>query len=202
MWAFLPSWLVEDGEIPELRVGQELSHVGLRASCWSIRHSNAPEGVRELPGPDPDGERAVHYELTGTVQWSRAPGSALLRIGDLEVLAEPTTFREVPGSTSSDFALEPFSPDFPIPTTGRRVSVVGRLQVMADYEWDDFGFPDTRRDWEVVAVRVEHRAWMRNAAGVGTPGAVVRVDTADRVAAADLDRDLCSDYRLDLRPIR
>lgn len=131
MWAFLPSWLVEDGEIPEMRVGQELSHVGLRASCRSIRYSN-----------------------------------------------------------------------FPIPTTGRRVSVVGRLEVMADYEWDDFGFPDTRRDWEVVAVRVEHRAWVRNAAGVGTPGAVVRVGTAERIAAADLDRDLCSDYQLDLRPIR
>jgi hypothetical protein len=58
----------------------------------------------------------------------------LLAVGGERVLAQ------IPGSAS---ALE----------LGDRVTVRGEVSVVADYEWDAFELPDTRRQWSVEDVR-------------------------------------------------
>ena len=118
VWAHLQNWIVQDGEIPELHTGSTLHDHAVRASCWSIRETPAQEGVKELPGPDPSGDNAPHYELTGTVEWGQEPSSVLLRAGGFRVLAEPISIRQVPGASPENYILERFSPDFSSPLWG------------------------------------------------------------------------------------
>ena len=112
----------------------------------------------ELPGPDPSGDNAPHYELTGTVEWGHEPSSVLLRVGGFRVLAEPNSIRQVPGTSPENYAVERFSPDFFVPAVGTRAAVVCRLEVMAEHETDDAGYPNLRRDWVVQHLKRQHRA--------------------------------------------
>jgi hypothetical protein len=48
MWVSLEPWIVGDGQIPELRAGDMLCAVGLRAACRSIEVSQAAAEVVEL----------------------------------------------------------------------------------------------------------------------------------------------------------
>ena len=130
----------------------------VRASCWSIRESPGPEGFTELPGPDPSGDNAPHYELTGTVEWGQEPSTVLLGVGGFRVLAEPIGIRQVPGTSPENYVLERFSPDFFVPVVGTRVAVLCRLEVMAEYETEAFGYPELRRDWVVQRLKLQHRA--------------------------------------------
>ena len=159
VWVHLENWIVQDGDVPELHIGSVLRGHGLRASCWSVEESQEPEGCVELAGPDPLGDRAPHYALSGTVAWGREPSSMLLRVGNFAVLAEPGSFRQVPGTSPPDDVLERFSPDFFVPATETRVTVVCRLEVLAGYETDEkFGDLDIRRDWDVRQLQLQHRA--------------------------------------------
>ncbi len=204
MWAHLANWIVQDGEIPELHIGSVLRDHGLRASCWSVEESQEPEGCVELAGPDPSGDRAPHYALSGTVEWGRETSSMLLRVGHFAVLAEPGSFRHVPGSSPQDDVLERFSPDFFVPATGTRVTVTCRLEVLAAYETDEeFGVPDIRRDWDVQQLRIQHRAL------VPVPGRererrvgkVLHVEDIERMHRwADATGDGYVTYLLDLQP--
>ncbi|HET7661267.1 MAG TPA: hypothetical protein VFK66_12835 [Oryzihumus sp.] len=124
---------MQDGEIPELHTGSTLHDHAVRASCWSIRETPAQEGVIELPGPDPSGDNAPHYELTGTVEWGQE-------------------------ASPENYILERFSPDFFVPVVGTRAAVVCRLEVMAVHETEDFGYPELGRDWVVQHLKLQHRA--------------------------------------------
>lgn len=204
VWAHLQNWIVQDGEIPELHGGAALRDHALRAACWSIEESSGPEGCTELPGRDPSGDDAPHYELTGTVEWGQEPSSVLLRVGAFQVLAEPQTVRRVPGTSRRDFALERYSPDFFVPAPGARVSVICRLEVMAAYESEDgFGHADIRRDWLVRHLKIQRRpfvpvSWHEAEFNLGK---VARVDSIERMHAwADEDGDDHVTYLLDLQP--
>jgi len=202
VWTYLENWLVQDGEIPELQAGDELHHVAVRGTCWSVAESQAPEGLTELRGQDPAGDVAPHYELTGTVEWAREPSTLLLRVGTVRVLAEPNSFRTVRPGSGDAAGAEPYSPSFWVPAIGTRVTAVCRLEVMADYETDALAFPDIRRDWRVGKVLVEHRSRVQPTTGGGDSivGRVVRVDTIDRMRrwADENGRDHVT-YCLDLR---
>jgi hypothetical protein len=204
VWAHLQNWIVQDGEIPELHSGSTLHDQGLRASCWSIEESQAPEGYTELAGPDPSGDRAPHYELIGTVEWGQEPSSVALRVGDFRVLAEPASFRQVPGTSPEQFVLERFSSDFVVPPVGTRASIVCKLEVLADYETDDeFGIPDIRRDWVVRHLKLQHRALVpiSGRAREHKVGKVLRVDVIERMRRwADATGDDHVTYLLDLQP--
>jgi len=183
VWTYIANWLVQDGEVPELYAGARLNRTALRASCWSIREARQAQGVQELSGNDPDGERTVHYEVTGTVEWGSEPSRVLLRVGEFHVLAEPNTFREV----GDEGGLEPYSPTFWVPAVGAQVALTCKLVVLASYESDSelLGFeePDIRRDWLVKGVKVEHRPMVPISgrhAPYG-PGAIGRVDDVDRM---------------------
>ena len=182
MWTYLENWLVQDGEIPELQAGDVLQHVAVRASCWGITESHAPEGLSELQGPYAAGDAARHYELTGTVEWGREPSTVLLRVGPFHVLAEPNSYRGVGSSTGDVAGLEPYAPNLRVPALGTRVTVFCQLQVMADYETEAFDFPDARRDWQVRRVRLEHRNLVLN------PSENDGLSIGDVVAVVDIDR--------------
>lgn len=201
MWVHLENWIVQDGEIPELHTGATLRDHAVRALCWSIQESQAPEGVTELPAPDPSGDDAPHYQLTGTVEGSQEPSRVQLRVDGFRVLAEPISLRQVPGASPEDFVLERFSPDFLVPVMGTRSVVVSRLVVMAAYETE--GASDVRRDWVVRQLKIQHRAL------IPVPGRermwsvdkVLRVEDVERMHRwADEKRGDHITYLLDLQP--
>lgn len=204
MWAHLQNWIVQDGEIPELQAGATVRDHALRASCWSIEESTAPEGCTELPGLDPSGDNAPHYEVTGTVEWGQEPSSVLLRVGVFQVLAEPHSVRRVPGTARRNYALERYSPNFFVPAPGARVSVVCRLEVMAAYESEDgFGHADIRRDWLVRHLKIQHRPLVPIACheAESNLGKVARVNSIERMHAwADENGEDHVTYLLDLEP--
>lgn len=203
VWAHLESWIVQDGQIPELHTGSTLHQHALRAACWSIHVSRDPEGLTELAGPDPSADDAPHYELTGTVEAREEPSRVLLRVGGFRVLAEPIDIRRVPGTSWSSYALERFSPDFFVPPVGTRLSVVCRLEVMAEHETGDaIGSSVLRRDWVVQNLKLQHRALvpvpgLERARKVGK---VLQVEDIERMHRwADEKRDAHVTYLLDLQ---
>jgi len=106
MWACLASWLVQDGEVPELRLDAQLRQAALRASCWSIAGSERAEGVRALNTHTAEDGLPERYTVTGIVEKADEPNSVLLRVGSTHLFAEPNTFRNV----GEDGALEAYSP--------------------------------------------------------------------------------------------
>ena len=131
----------------------------------------------------------------------RRPIIVLLRVGGFRVLAEPISIRQVPGTSSENYVLERFSPDFVVPAVGTRIAVVCRLEVMAAYETEHA--PDLRRDWVVGHLKVQHRA------RVPVPGReqawnvdkVLRVDDIERMHRwADERSHRPITYLLDLKP--
>lgn len=185
MWVHLPNWIVQDGEIPELKSGSILQDHAIRASCWSIQSSTRPEGVAELSRLDTSADGSPHYDLTGTVEWGREPSKVLLSAGEFQVLAEPISVRQVPGTSWEDNLVERFAPDFFVPPLGTRATVRCRLDVMADYETeDDIGAPGlVRSDWVVRRLRIQHRALSRvpGQERTWTVGNVVRVEDIERM---------------------
>jgi hypothetical protein len=155
VWVKLEGWLIQDGQITEPRIGGVLRNVGLRANCRNIAESDAATGTT-VPVERGAG-RAPGYHLTGVVAWARPQSSALLDVGDFLILAEPDTHRVIPHSR--DAAMEPYSPTFHIPDVGTRASITGTLEAVGDYEWDAFGLPDARRDWQVSDIRPRHQTY-------------------------------------------
>jgi hypothetical protein len=202
MWTHLANWLVQDGEVPELQPGARLRQVALRASCWSIEESDQVEGVRELTAESATTEPPGRYTATGIVERADEPNSVLLRVGSIQVYVQPDTF----SSAGDDGAVEAYSATVPIPPVGGQVSVECTLEVMADYEAMDLvwglQYPDIRRDWEVGAIKIVHRAFVRT----GKPrewamGDVIGVQDLDHMQAwADERDDAHAAYLLDLRP--
>ena len=197
MWVSLEPWIVGDGEIPELRSGDMLCDVGLRAACRGIATSDAAAGVVELTERGAAG--APLYRLTGVVTWGRQPSSVLLDAGAFLVLAEPDTFRVSPQSRDAQ-GMEPYSPSFHVPDVGTHASIVGTLEVVPSYEWDAFEFPDARRDWRVTGIRLEQHSLvpLNGMANEVTRGAVVRAEVVDQLSRRT--NPIGMSYLIDLKP--
>jgi hypothetical protein len=71
MWVYLSTWIVQDGELPELGIQSRLADHGVRASGWVIRPTAPRDGFELAVGPDPGGDGTVTYRLTGTIEWAR-----------------------------------------------------------------------------------------------------------------------------------
>jgi hypothetical protein len=198
VWTHLASWLVQSGEVPQLEIGDTFHEVALRAACWTVGDASGADGVVELPGPDPTGDRSFHYAITGRTEWGREPSTVLLRVGHLAFLAEPREARD-------DEQLTPgWQPaGFRVPAAGERVTVVAGLEVMAAYETDAFDYPDVRRDWRVRALKVERRELVTSAEFPDTrePGRIFQVDDIPRMLRwADASGRDHATYLLDLEP--
>lgn len=175
MWVYLDSWMVQDGEIPELSVGDTLRGVALRAACLSLQEAGADvrEGIVQRPDPDPSNAR-TSYHLTGTVE-SCGRNEVLLAVAGLHYLAEPADVRAVPGTSPGESMLERYSPDFVVPPVGARAAAVCTWEVLAEYET---GSQELRADWRVHGLAIEHR----DATAVELREArILRVDTVDRL---------------------
>jgi hypothetical protein len=184
-----------------MEVGDTFSEVAVRASCWSMSDATTPDGLVELSGPDPSGDRSFYYGVTGVAEWSREPATVLLRVGELGLLAEPHDANWV-----HDGGLSP-KPDataFRLAAEGERVTAVATLQVMAAYETEAFDFPDVRRDWIVRGLKVEHRELVASAEFPDSrePGRILQVDDIPRMLRwADASRRDHATYLLDLEPL-
>lgn len=143
MWVCLQEWLVRDGAVTELRVGQRLHDVGIRANCWSVRDGADEDSIVDLDGSDAT-TILPSSDVTGTVEWVEpstvpfeAPVVTTLRVGDVTLLAlGPAT--ELAGVD-----------------VGARLTVHCSLSVVPDFEWAS-AMPDVRRTWTVHGIRQAH----------------------------------------------
>lgn len=199
MWTYLASWVVKDGDAPELRVGDVLRDRVLGASCWTLRESADRDGITEHPTPHPSaGLPGVN--VTGTSIWGAGAGEALIRVDSWHVLAQPDGSREVNGPHG--IVYQPYAPGFRVPAPETRVTAQGRLRVLPSHEEDDLGLPGLGRDWLVRRIQVEHRELLPDLTGgpsnrtVGDVVGLVEIEQMQRWAD-DNRRDLAT-YRLDL----
>lgn len=205
MWVYLAAWMVQDGAVPELARGSYLRGVGLRADCRSLGPARtAADGIAELadPGLGGQGPGGCRYELTGVAGHAEDvyAGSAPVcqHIGsEFVITAGDQAFAARAAGPASGVAA------------GSRVTALCTLSVVADYEWDAFGLPDLRTDWQVRRLRLEHRQIDYAPGGpggalAGRPGKVLRCVEIDRMSRWDDDRDtgIMAWYLLDVTPLR
>jgi hypothetical protein len=201
MWVYMETRIVKDGAA-ELGRGSYLPGVGLRADCLSLAPPRTrADGIAELADRGSSLRPGTHlHELTGTAGPARdvhsgdGPGQRdvywefVITAGDQAFIAR---------------TAEPAS----LVAAGSRVTAQCILSVMADYEWDAFGLPDLRNDWQVRRLRIEHRqigdvpgdpGW----ALAGHPGEVLRSFEIEKMSRWDDDRDstIRASYVLDLAP--
>lgn len=189
VWTHLASWLVKSGEVPQLEPGDTFPGIAVRAACWSVTRAEGPHGLELASRPDPTGEPSLHYAITGDVEWSREPGSMLLRVGDRAFVAERRE-RQAAG--------------FELPAVGERVTVLATLEVMGAYETEAFDYPDVRRDWLVSRLRLEHRELVASPDFPDTrePGPIIRIDDIPQMLRwADASGRDHTTYLLDLEPV-
>ena len=153
MWATLETWLLGDGEVPELCIGEVLAHTGLRLSCDTFGPSAETTTGAWTAGAATEGD--ITHRLRGVVvaAWRQA---AVIDIGECLVLLEPAAVRSVQTADGHE-ALERYSADFKTPSLGAMGEAVGRLEVVPDYEWEAFHQLDVRRDWRLTDVMLIDR---------------------------------------------
>lgn len=149
MWTYLPTWLVQDGQVEELAPGSSLQATAVAATCTkvvTVDRSWSPGLV--LVEADVDGYR---YDVTGLagavrdVVADRGDGR-FVRVGSEFVL------------TSGLLRFIARTTDFPFDeVAGSMVTARCSLEVLADYEMDAFDLPNVRADWAVEAVQIERR---------------------------------------------
>lgn len=200
VWATLETWLLGDGDVAELAVGDALPDVGLRLNCSTMGPATGESVVGALELSDPLTGTAL-YRLRGTCRAvARTQQSALLELADAAIVVEPADVRPAPGSIDPG-GLERYSDDFLPPEVGRAAQAQGWLDVVPSHEWDDFELPDARRDWVlagILLVRHEMVAERRDSQWTSTTGGVLQVDRQSRLRlSADTVRG--NRYLVDLR---
>ena len=190
MWATLDTWLIGDGQVPQLHVGEVLGDVGLRLNCESLSPSESPvPEARVLPAAETG---APYCRVRGTclAEWNM---SALLDIGGAPVLAEPEPRPRRLLATNGPSA------EFTAPRAGEVVETTGWLEVVPDHEWDAFHHVDARRDWILHRVLLVRHRMVPGGAPRDAPtyGPVVDVTAQDRLLR-EPDTRLGSRYLIDL----
>jgi hypothetical protein len=195
----METWIVKDGA-PELARGDHLPGVGLRADCHTLGPARtAADGIAELADPGgPQGPGSHRYELTGVAGHAEDVWSERGRVGaEFVITAGDQAFLARTAGPASEVAV------------GSRVTAQCTLSVVADYEWEAFGLPDLRTDWQVRSLAIEQRQIddaprSPGGARAGHPGPVVRWFGIDRMSRWDDDRTpgIMARYVLDLTPLR
>lgn len=177
MWASLETWLLGDGGVPQLRVGEVLRNKGLRLSCARLGPAEQMTAGVWAVGDAAEGDAS--YRMRGAVVagWEQA---AVLEVNGSPILAEPAAVRPVKSADGND-ALERYSQDFTPPPAGTIAEAVGWLEVVPDYEWDAYHKVDARRDWLLAGVLLlRHLVFP-----VDPTGDTVTFGPPERVSAAD-----------------
>ena len=189
MLVYLEPWIVQDGQVPELRPGDILRRVGVAAACWSSDPSMGVDGWEAVPGQDPDGFTTAHVILDGAVVWRHESAIAVLQVRDTRFVLKGRV---------EQVGVEDFE-RLALPPMDERARVHAALYVMPGGEYEPLGYPgmappDVARDWSVNGVFVEARA--RKGMGCGD---VMHVEPLDRMRCWD-DEALGGEYLLDLVP--
>jgi hypothetical protein len=192
MLVYLEPWVVQDGQVPELRPGDVLRGVGVAAACWSCGPSEGHDTCVARSGKDPDGFSTAQAVLDGVVVWrdeTRAgvlsvEGTLFLIRGTVKLVAPPDYYEREPVS---------------LPPIGGRARLGGYLYVMPAHENDLYSGavsqpPDVCRDWVVTQVLRERRAVDGRECGD-----VIGVDTLE-VMDCWADEVAGGTYLLDLSP--
>jgi hypothetical protein len=96
VWASLETWLIGDGQFPQLEIGAVVHDCGLRLNCSHLRTSSA--SVQEISDPRVDDAGRARYRLTGRCQSMTGAMAALIAMPGWLASAEPETYRVVRGS--------------------------------------------------------------------------------------------------------
>lgn len=109
MWVSLDTWLIGDGQFPELGLGTVVRDCGLRLNSSYLNASDrSPEEVREVHVDDVG---RVRYEVTGRCQSVTSPMAVLVALPGWLTIAEPDACRAVESALDSP-AFEPWSEQF------------------------------------------------------------------------------------------
>jgi hypothetical protein len=199
VWVSLETWLIGDGQVPELVLGAVVRNCGLRLNSSYLNATDQlPEGVREVRVDDAG---RVRYEVTGRCQSVTSPMAALIALPGWRTIAEPEAYRAADGAL--DFpALEPWSERFRPPAPNEMLKAEGWLAVVADHEWDAFAIPDSRMDWRVQRIQLVEHQVVRvpgELSDTHTFGPVIRAIHVDRLSR-DADGVVGAQYLVDLLP--
>ncbi len=158
MWVSLDTWLIGDGQFPELGLGTVVRDCGLRLNSSYLNASDrSPEEVREVHVDDVG---RVRYEVTGRCQSVTSPMAVLVALPGWLTIAEPDACRAVESALDSP-AFEPWSEQFRPPAPAEMLNAEGWLGVVADHEWDAFTIPDSRMDWRLRRIQLIEHQMMR-----------------------------------------
>ena len=144
IWAWMPDWVLDVGDLPRPHPGSVLPHVGIRLYGSSQSASDtASEGIIAVGArSDGDDSGPPSYFVTGTVDsahdFQTDPGSGATHAGlELVLSLGGCRFQAQVDGHGRDVAI------------GSHITVRGTFFVIAEYEWEDFGLVDTRTDWMV-----------------------------------------------------
>jgi hypothetical protein len=199
VWASLDTWLIGDGQFPQLEIGAVVHDCGLRLNCSHLGASNAP--VREISDAPVDEAGRARYRLTGRCRSVTGATAALIAMPGWLAAAEPETYRVVRGALRQP-ASQQWSEHFRPPGPNDMVDAEGWLEVVADHEWDAFRVPDSRMSWRLVGIQLlEHRLVQMPEEPPDTPmyGRVVRITHPDRLSWT-ADKLKAGRYLIDLIP--
>lgn len=181
VWTYLQNWIVQDGEIPELTVGDQVRDVGIR--LYYDRISTEPEmEARTAVVATPTTRESYRYTLTGTI--TRPTGGVF---SDTVLDSEAGYFFLEPESRLETHSLDaPQAAQLP---AGTIVSVSGTTEIMAYYEVDGHSTPLVR-DRTVHDLAVERRALVPETdnVNISRPGEIIEVETIARMRKWDDDQ--------------
>lgn len=134
MRVLLDSWLVQDGQIDELSLGDSV-RAGLEVRCWQRTFApRAPEGMVRLEAADPQGHQGALYDLVGTVQWS-CPEASHWVAGVSPVSMLVSDMPRTNGFEETSKAPESESSRPRPPEIGQRFRLRGTLAIAPEHVW-------------------------------------------------------------------
>lgn len=188
MWTYLPNWIIQDGEIPELTVGDQVRDVGIRLYYDHISTGPGLE-IGEAAVASPTSLERYRYTVTGVI--TRATGGefvyTVLNSEAGYLFLEPTSLPSRKPPTDLSHAEQ-------IPT-GTLVRVSGTAEVMAYYEVEGY-VPPLVADRTVRALAVERRTLVPDTGKPHTfsSGEVTSVESIDRMRRWDDDPSSGSEH--------
>lgn len=182
VWASLETWMIGDGQFPQLELGAVVHGCGLRLNCSHLHASS--EVVHQVSGARVDDMGRPRCRLTGLCHSVAGGMAALIAMPGWLSSAEPEIYRVVRG-TRAQPASQRASGQFDPPAPNEMLDAEGWLEVVADHEWDAFGVPDSRMSWRLQGIQLlEHRLVRMSGESPDTRvyGPVVRVTHPDRLS--------------------
>lgn len=136
VWVHLPRWHFEDASDLHVQVGDVFEDVGLAVATRSWTPPQGDDGIVLVDHAEDD---VVRYAVTGRVADLSDDYEPVLDVGDFELIAH----LQLGGRTD--------------PGIGDRLTVVGRLDILAEGEPTLLELPDVLGDWRVHALEMQDR---------------------------------------------